>query len=145
MTNEVGTNEEARVRAVVQGAWAAIGAKNAEKALAHYARDLVHYSLAPPLRDPLDAKGLNAWFATWRGTIGIESRDLVVHTAGDVAFCTSLNRMTGTKTDGTAVDLWFRKTVGLRRRNGEWEIVHEHESVPFYMDGSFRAAVDLAP
>ena len=24
-------------------------------------------------------------------------------------------------------------------------IVHEHESVPFYMDGSFRAAIDLKP
>jgi PhnB protein len=145
MANESGTSEEARIRAVVKGAWAAIGAKDAEKALAHYARDLVQYSLAPPLRDQLDAKGLNDWFATWRGSIGIEIRDLAVHTAGDVAFCTSLNRMTGTKTDGTAADLWFRKTVGLRKRSGEWKIVHEHESVPFYMDGSYRAAIDLTP
>jgi hypothetical protein len=25
------------------------------------------------------------------------------------------------------------------------KIAHEHESVPFYMDGSFKAAVDLTP
>jgi ketosteroid isomerase-like protein len=29
--------------------------------------------------------------------------------------------------------------------NGEWRIVHDHSSVPFYMDGSYRAAVDLKP
>ena len=30
----------------------------------------------------------------------------------DVAFCSSLNRMTGTKTDGERVELWYRSTVG---------------------------------
>jgi ketosteroid isomerase-like protein len=42
-------------------------------------------------------------------------------------------------------DLWFRSTLGLRKSDGVWRIVHEHTSTPFYMDGSFRAAVDLKP
>jgi ketosteroid isomerase-like protein len=33
----------------------------------------------------------------------------------------------------------------LRKTNGQWRIVHDHSSVPFYMDGSYRAAVDLKP
>ncbi|WP_446719495.1 hypothetical protein [Inquilinus sp. OTU3971] len=33
----------------------------------------------------------------------------------------------------------------MRRAADGWVIVHEHESVPFYMDGSLRAAVDLKP
>ena len=42
--------------------------------------------------------------------------------------------------------LWFRLTVGLRKnREGTWQIAHEHESVPFYMDETTRAALDLAP
>jgi PhnB protein len=53
--------------------------------------------------------------------------------------------MTGTKTDGQKVDLWFRQTLCFRKINGTWAIVHEHESVPFCMDGSFRAAIDLKP
>ena len=44
--------------------------------------------------------------------------------------------MTGTKTDGERVDLWFRSTVGLRRTAVGWQITHEHDSMPFYMDGS---------
>ena len=63
----------------------------------------------------------------------------------DVAFSHSLNRMHGTKTDGAKADLWFRQTFGFQRIKGEWKMAHEHESVPFYMDGSFKAAIDLKP
>ena len=146
MSEHATATERERIRAVVEGLWAAIGARNVEEALRHYAPELVQYSLAPPLRSSgPDAKELAAWFATWRGPIGLESRDLVIHAGADVAFCTSLNRMTGTKSDGEQVGLWYRSTFGLRKLGGRWLVVHEHESVPFHMDGSYHAAVDLAP
>jgi PhnB protein len=53
--------------------------------------------------------------------------------------------MTGTKADGERVDLWFRSTIGLRRTAAGWQITHEHDSTPFYMDRSGRAATDLKP
>lgn len=140
------TESERQIRDVVTSLWRAIGAKDAEAAVAHYAPDPVVFSMAPPLRQELPGReALAAWFATWRGPIGIETRDLVVHVDGDVAFTTALAHMTGTKTDGEAVDLWFRVTSGLRRVDGRWRVVHEHESVPFRMDGSYRAETDLRP
>ena len=33
----------------------------------------------------------------------------------------------------------------LSQNRRQWKIMHEHSSVPFYMDGSFKAAVDLKP
>ncbi len=50
-------------------------------------------------------------------------------------------------------DEWLaaRKTCGLRRPSASAKstasgtITHEHSSVPFYMDGSFKAAIDLKP
>jgi len=30
-------------------------------------------------------------------------------------------------------------------RRPRWLITHEHESVPFLMDGSFQAAIELKP
>jgi len=42
-------------------------------------------------------------------------------------------------------DLWFRATDGLRKVDGRWQVTHEHNSTPFYMDGSLKAAVDLEP
>jgi PhnB protein len=140
------TNDDAQICKVIEE-WAdALRNKDADGVLSHYAPSLVHFSLAPPLLSTLsDAKGLNAWFATWRGPIGYEIRNLSITVSGDVAFSHSLNRMHGTKTDGSRGDLWFRHTFGFQRINGEWKIAHEHESVPFYMDGSFKAAVDLKP
>jgi ketosteroid isomerase-like protein len=35
--------------------------------------------------------------------------------------------------------------LGFRKIDGKWAIAHEHSSVPFYMDGSYKAAVDLKP
>jgi ketosteroid isomerase-like protein len=64
---------------------------------------------------------------------------------GAVAFSYGLTHLHGTKTDGGDVDLWFRSTIGLSAVSGSWQIVHEHDSTPFYMDGSGRAALDLRP
>jgi PhnB protein len=146
MTDSATPTERDRIRAAVEGAWDAIRAKDAAAAFRHHARDFVEYSLAPPLRTVgPDTRALAAWFETWRGPIGLESRDLTITAGPEVAFCTSLNRMTGTKKDGEEIDLWFRSTLGLRKVDGRWLIAHEHTSVPFHMDGSYRAAVDLAP
>jgi ketosteroid isomerase-like protein len=56
-----------------------------------------------------------------------------------------LSHMTGRKTDGNDVDLWYRTTACLRRTSDGWRIAHLHNSVPFAMDGSGRALLDLRP
>jgi len=146
MSKKTKTPEEAQVRALIDD-WAdASRKKDANGVISHYAPGLVHFSLAPPLRSTAsDAKSLNDWFATWHGPIGYEIRDLRVTVSNDVAFSHSLNRIHGTRTDGTKDNLWFRHTLCFRKIGNEWKIAHEHESVPFYMDGSFKAAVDLKP
>jgi ketosteroid isomerase-like protein len=53
--------------------------------------------------------------------------------------------MTGTKIDGEKVELWFRATACFRRDDGQWRITHMHNSVPFAMDGSDKALLDLKP
>ena len=62
-----------------------------------------------------------------------------------LAVLRSLVHMTGTKTDGKKVDMWTRSTVVFRKEGGALKVMHVHSSVPFYMDGSLRAAVDLEP
>jgi PhnB protein len=39
----------------------------------------------------------------------------------------------------------MRETLVLERREDGWKIVHEHTSVPFYMDATLRPAFDLQP
>lgn len=140
---------EAEIRALIEQRAAALRRKDATGFVACQSADYALYSLysmgSPLAADQASAEEVDAWFATWQGPIGYEIRDLDIAADGDVAFCRGFARMSGTKTDGEAVDLWFRLTLGLRRTAAGWTIVHEHESVPFTMDGSGRAAVDLKP
>jgi ketosteroid isomerase-like protein len=141
-----GALAEAQIRAVIDNWARAIRAKDIDGVLAHYAPHSVTFDLAPPLISTgADAESLLAWFSTWQGPIGYDIRALSI-TAGDVAaFCHSLNRLSGTKTDGERVDIWCRLTLCFQKVADEWRIAHQHESVPFYMDGSYRAAIDLKP
>jgi len=137
---------EAQVRSMVD-AWAqAIRAKDAAGVAACQAKDFVQFDLAPPLQVVgADPKGLQDWFATWRGEIGFEVTDLHLTAGDDIAFCYGLIHLTGSRTDGLESDVWFRSTLCLRKIGDVWKIAHGHESVPMYMDGSFRAAIDLEP
>ena len=140
------TRAELRIRALIDDWAQAMRAKDADGVLARHAADVVTFDLAPPLMSTgADAQGLQAWFSTWQGPLGYEVRDLNITVGDDAAFCHSLNRLSGTKNDVEMVDVWLRQTLCFRKIGGEWRIAHQHESVPFYMDGSYRAAVDLKP
>ena len=146
MTSHKAHGAEQEIRAVFDALATALHDKDPHEVTKHFTDGSVQFTLAPPLEHiGTGADGLRAWFATWDGPIGYSIKDLAIETGGEIAFCHGLARMTGTKTDGEVVDLWFRDTICLRRDAGTWRIVHRHESVPFYMDGSYRAAVDLAP
>ena len=56
-----------------------------------------------------------------------------------------MRHLTGTKRDDKDVDLWFRATACFRRERGRWRITHMHNSVPFAMDGTGKALLDLKP
>jgi uncharacterized protein (TIGR02246 family) len=141
------SSDEAQIRQRIEDWAKALRAKDLEGVMSHYSPDLLAFDLAPPLQHRREAvrKGLAEWFPTWDGPIGYEIRDLAVTAGDDVAFSHSLNRLTGRRTSGETTDVWVRSTVCFRKIAGEWRVVHEHSSVPFYMDGSYRAAVDLEP
>jgi uncharacterized protein (TIGR02246 family) len=144
----VQANDEARVRELIADWAAAVRAKDVDGVVSHYAADVVSFDLAPPLqytgREAL-RKSLAGWFHTFQGPVGFEVRELTIAAGDEAAFCRSLNRITGKRTDGTETDVWVRATVGCRKVDGRWVISHEHASVPLYMDGSERAALDLKP
>ena len=141
--------DEVEIRALIEERAAAIREKDAARAVATLAHDLVAFELAPPLvlgpQAARDEAGLVAWLSGWEGPIGIEIRDLHIEVGGGVGWSRSLNRLHGSLRGGRQVDMWMRSTLGFRREGGAWKIAHGHSSVPFLMDGSFRAATDLKP
>ena len=140
------TKENSAIETVIRDWSKAISDKDAARVLSHLTDDIVEFSLAPPLQyNGKQVDDIQNWFDTWIGPIGNDARDIEITAGEDVAYVRSLVRMTGTKTDGQKADLWFRQTLGLTKRDGVWKIAHTHASVPFYMDGSFKAAIDLTP
>lgn len=129
--------------------WAeALHTKNLATLQKFYAPDVVLYDAAPPLFTEgvmTLARNLAEWFGSWPGPIGLELKELQVHASGDVAFCHSLNHLTGKRTGESDTDVWMRMTLGWRKIDGSWLIVHEHSSVPFYMKPPYKAALDLKP
>jgi PhnB protein len=142
-------SDEQQIRQIIESQHDALSSKDAAGAIAPYAKGNVMYTMAPPLRSQNDDEAsatdaVNKWLNTWESGPNFETRDLSVTAAGDLAYSTGLVHMTGDQ-KGKRTDQWYRRTVVFQRIDGQWKIVHDHESVPFYMDGSFKAAIDLKP
>ena len=137
------TNE---IRALLDDWTDAHRVKDADRILSHCAEDVVQFIMAPPLQySGANAWDRKAWFSTFEGPIGYEVHDLKLTAGDDVAFCHFLNRLSATSKAAGNFAMWNRVTLGLSKTDGRWLITHVHSSVPFCMDGSFKAAVDLKP
>lgn len=137
------------IREVVERKAALLETGDVKAILSYYADTFVEYNLAPPLRQPGDGRDpapLENWLAGFEAPPRREVTQLEITADGDVAFATSIDCLSATPRGSTeSFSLWFRVTLGLRRIDGRWLVTHEHESVPFEMDGSFRASVTLEP
>jgi ketosteroid isomerase-like protein len=125
--------------ALIEARVAAVAAKDVETLVAQYAEDVTLFDALGPLRDTgrdVERRRLQEWFGAYRTAIDLRIRDLEVVAGGDVAFAHYLFQVKGTMTDGTDVDMAVRSTVGFRRGEDGWKIVHEHSSVPFTPTGT---------
>ena len=128
--------------------WAdAIRAKDVDARVANYAPNVQLFDVV----DPMEYFGAEAvkrraaeWFSSFDGPLGFETHDWRIAADGDVAFSHGLNHVTGTKTDGQKLDMWWRATVCFRKMNDQWMVTHEHNSVPFDVSTG-KASLDLKP
>jgi uncharacterized protein (TIGR02246 family) len=138
---------EAEIRAVVEERVAAVKAKNPRPLVDRLAEDVVVFDVLPPLNargKEANAEKTQAWFDGYASDIGYDVEQLEIVADHDVAFCSFLYHVSGTLKSGDEVSMWVRATVGLHRVDGQWRIVHDHESVPWDPQ-SGRGLIDLAP
>lgn len=69
-----------------------------------------------------------AWLGEMDTRQDCEFDNLAITVAGDLATFHADVRYTG-EHDGEMHGMWNRMTSVLRRKNGEWKIIHEHTSV----------------
>jgi ketosteroid isomerase-like protein len=143
------STDETEIRELIEARAAALKTGDVDTIVSYYAPEVVQFSLAPPLQQSTDARNpeqLQAWIATFEAPPTREVTRLQVSTGAEIAFATSLDCLSATPKGMTdSFSLWHRVTLGFRKNDGRWLITHEHQSVPFEMDGSFQASVGLRP
>jgi ketosteroid isomerase-like protein len=149
MSTDHAQADEQQIRALLETRLAALRDKDAGQFVAAFDASIVKFDLAPPLQETgpsvLDPAGLQWWLNTWDGEVVVELAQLSITVSGDAAFCHCLEHIQGTRNDGEEQNMWTRSTLGLKKIDDAWKITHEHNSVPFYMDGTQRPALDLRP
>lgn len=139
--------DESAIRSLISTLHKANHDKDAALFASQFASNAAIFNLAPPLvHQGVDLAEKQAWFDSWETPVDIEARDFEVTVGDGFAFCHGFLHMSGTKKNAEKqVSFWMRETLCLERVAEGWRIVHEHTSVPFYMDGSLRPAFDLNP
>lgn len=101
--------------------------------MAVFAPDVYVFDVVPPRAySTWDAykKDWQDLFATFSGPISNTISDLNITVVGPVAYTRYINDGTITGNGGSKTHLVVRSTDVLRKSNGKWLIVQEHNSVP---------------
>jgi uncharacterized protein (TIGR02246 family) len=126
--------DEAAIRDLVKSWARAVRNKDFGGILAHHSADMVMFDVPPPL----ESRGLEAYRETWNlfysaqpEPIAFDIQRMEVVSDSAVAFVVALMQCDETGSDGKQQGkLDFRLTMGLRKIDDQWTVVHEHHSVP---------------
>ena len=132
-TGTTSQTSESVVRDLLERWAAAVRAKNMPEVLANHAPDFVMFDVPPPF----ESRGLAAYEDTWKlfyssqpDPVAFDIKLLEVVAGDEVAFAFAHMQCIEPTEKEKRTPLDFRLTVGLRKVEGRWLIVHEHHSVP---------------
>jgi ketosteroid isomerase-like protein len=126
------SEDEAALRELI-AQWAkAVRDENLPGIRANHDPDILMFDVPPPFL----SRGLEAYMTTWQifypsqaRPIAFDLEEVEITAGSDVAFATAVGHCDYIE-HGKKTDLKFRLTIGFRKSNDQWRIMHEHHSVP---------------
>jgi ketosteroid isomerase-like protein len=125
--------DEAEIRTLIERWAKAVREENRAAIRADHDSGILMFDVPPPFL----SRGLDAYMATWETFFSSAEKpvafgfDEVEVTCGvDVAFATAVGRCVDIDASGKREPLEFRLTMGLRKVDGRWRVMHEHHSLP---------------
>ena len=125
--------DEAQICALIEQWSKAVRDENRAAIGADHDADILMFDVPPPFL----SRGLNAYMATWETffasaekPVSFAFHDVEVTCGAHVAFATAVGRCVNIDTNGKREPLEFRLTMGLRKIDGKWRVMHEHHSLP---------------
>jgi uncharacterized protein (TIGR02246 family) len=127
------SNGEAEIRGLIERWSKAVREENRAAIRADHDTGVLMFDVPPPFL----SRGLDAYMATWETffssvekPVAFDFQDVEVTCGEDVAFATAVGRCVTFDKDGEREPLEFRLTMGLRKIDGRWRVMHEHHSLP---------------
>jgi uncharacterized protein (TIGR02246 family) len=131
---ETSSQDEIDIRALIERWAKAVREENKAGIRVDHDSEMLMFDVPPPLL----SRGLDAYMATWEKffsswsekPVAFGFHDVKITAGSDVAFATAIGRCAGVDRKGKHEELEFRLTMGLRKMDGRWRVVHEHHSLP---------------
>jgi uncharacterized protein (TIGR02246 family) len=127
------TTDEVELRELIARWSRAVREQDLAGIRADHDPNILMFDVPPPFL----SRGLDAYMATWQLFFGCAPKPVVFDfedveiTAGeDVAFATAVGHCINIERNGEKTNLQFRLTMGFRKHDGRWRIMHEHHSLP---------------
>ncbi len=142
-------DQEYELRQKIEAYWKAVRAGELEKIISFYTDDVIAFDMMPPLKfDNLKRYKEAAWKQcftdAFRFPIVYDYKEDRFHIFGDSALMYGEVHMIGTfKEGGAKTESRLRNTTFFKKLNGEWKIIHEHNSVP--LDMNMKGLMNLKP
>jgi ketosteroid isomerase-like protein len=140
------TNHEAEIRQLISDQQHAICTKDVDQIMSRYANEVIIFDVKPPFQ----TQGKEAVRQLWEDCLPyfpdsfeMETRDLTITVNDGLATAHWLFRFKGEQ-DHPAMQMWMRATAVCQKNQGDWQISHEHISVPFNPETS-QAVFTLNP
>jgi uncharacterized protein (TIGR02246 family) len=127
------SKNQTEILALIERWTAAVRSENRDAIRQDHDADMLMFDVPPPFL----SRGLDAYMATWElffssveKPIAFDFHDIEITAAEDVAFATATGNCVNIDSKGNREPLQFRLTMGLRKIEGQWRVMHEHHSLP---------------
>jgi uncharacterized protein (TIGR02246 family) len=125
--------DEMDIRALIERWAKAVREEDSEGIRADHDSAILMFDVPPPFL----SRGLDAYMATWETffsraekPVAFDFHDVKITAGTDVAFATATGRCIDVDPKGKREELEFRLTMGLKKIDGRWRVMHEHHSLP---------------
>lgn len=116
------------IKTIIENWLEAIHRKDINGILENHSEDMLMFDVPFPIQ----SNGLDEYRKTWDlffqysngGKESFQLEDLTIHAGDRVAFCTALIKLSNNPSPQC------RLTIGLKKTNRQWLIIHEHHSAP---------------
>jgi ketosteroid isomerase-like protein len=125
-------DNENQIRQLIQNWAAAVRDKDIDGIMAHHAEDFIMYDVP----EPFESVGLDAYRKSWDlffkytkpGVFDFHKLHIIA--GEETGFAYAKMQCADKSNSIDFIPLDFRLTVGLKKINGQWTILHEHHSIP---------------